>query len=229
MTTTDVLAQQRREIEALLPWHATGVLNACDAERVAAMLARDSELARRYNLVREELGETIRLNETLGAPSPRATERLMATIEADAAATRKSRRWFDIGPWTGRHLAELSPRALAWSTVGAGLAIVLQAGLIAGLCVGEHGGKGFEPVLIEERGPPSHGTYVLIGFALDATVADVTRFLQSHKATVIEGPKQNVLFRVRVADSRLPKDELARIVQQMQQDDRIVRFAAPTE
>jgi len=46
MTTTDLPARQRREIEALLPWHATGVLNACDAERVAAMLAGDSELSR---------------------------------------------------------------------------------------------------------------------------------------------------------------------------------------
>jgi hypothetical protein len=229
MTTDDVRARERRDIEALLPWHAAGALSARDAERVEAALAGDGELARRYELVREELGETIRLNETLGAPSLRAMERLMAAIEADAAAARQRRRWFRIGPWIAGRLSELSPRALTWSATAAALAIVLQAGLIAGLFVGEHSGKGFETVLLEDDGQPAPGAHVLLGFTPDATMAEITRFLQSHNATVIEGPKQNALFRVRVADHRLAKDDLARIVRQMQEDGRIVRFAAATE
>ncbi|MGB9066527.1 MAG: hypothetical protein WCC80_24545, partial [Pseudolabrys sp.] len=51
--------------------------------------AEDSELARRYELVREELAETIRVNEMLGAPSARAMEKLFAAIDAkEASATR---------------------------------------------------------------------------------------------------------------------------------------------
>jgi hypothetical protein len=227
MTTNDATARQRHDIEALLPWHAAGALSARDAERVEAALAGDSELARRYELVREELGETIRLNETLGAPSLRAMERLMAAIEADAAAAQRRRRWLDVGPWIARHLSELSPRALAWSAVAAALAIVLQAGLIAGLFISERSGKGFETVLFDDGGQPNQGAHVLLGFTPDATAAEITRFLQSHNATLIDGPKQNALFRVRVAERRLAKDDLARIVRQMQ-EDRIVRFAAPT-
>ena len=59
-------------IEELLPWHAAGTLSRRDAERVEAALARDPELARRFELAREELSATIHLNETLGAPSARA-------------------------------------------------------------------------------------------------------------------------------------------------------------
>ncbi|TMK08519.1 MAG: hypothetical protein E6G75_22175 [Alphaproteobacteria bacterium] len=59
----------RREIEELLPWHATGTLSRRDADRVEQALAGDRELARRYDLVLQELAETIHLNETLGAPS----------------------------------------------------------------------------------------------------------------------------------------------------------------
>ena len=59
---------ERQEIEALLPWHAAGTLSRRDADRVEQALASDRELARRYDLVREELAETIHLNETLGAP-----------------------------------------------------------------------------------------------------------------------------------------------------------------
>ena len=67
---------ERHEIEALLPWHAAGTLNRRDADRVEQALAGDRELSRRYDLVREELAETIHLNETLGAPSARAMEKL---------------------------------------------------------------------------------------------------------------------------------------------------------
>ena len=80
---------ERHEIEALLPWHAAGTLSRRDADRVEQALAGDGELARRYDLVREELAETIHLNETLGAPSTRALERLVAGIEAEGASGRK--------------------------------------------------------------------------------------------------------------------------------------------
>ena len=81
--------RERREIESMLPWHAAGTLDRCDAECVERALAEDSELARRYELVREELAETIRVNEMLGAPSARAMEKLFAAIDAEeASATR---------------------------------------------------------------------------------------------------------------------------------------------
>src|SRR6185437_16000360 len=77
--------QERSEVEDLLPWHAAGTLSRRDAQRVEDALARDSELARRYALVREELADTINLNETLGAPSARAMEKLFAKIDAEPA------------------------------------------------------------------------------------------------------------------------------------------------
>src|SRR5580704_1556546 len=87
MVMSNPEAPWREDIEALLPWHAAGTLARRDAERVERALAGDAELARQYAMVREELGETIRLNESLGAPSARAMERLMAAIDAEAAAT----------------------------------------------------------------------------------------------------------------------------------------------
>jgi hypothetical protein len=54
-------------------------------------LASDRELARRYELVRQELAETIHLNETLGAPSARAMEKLFAAIDAYEAGARRRR------------------------------------------------------------------------------------------------------------------------------------------
>ena len=55
--------KERYEIEALLPWHAAGTLSRRDTDRVEQALADDCELARRYDLVRQELAETIHLND----------------------------------------------------------------------------------------------------------------------------------------------------------------------
>jgi anti-sigma-K factor RskA len=82
----------RHEIEELLPWYAAGTLSAREAERVEQALAGDRELAQRYELVRRELVETTRLNETLGAPSARAMEKLFAAINAEEARAPRRRR-----------------------------------------------------------------------------------------------------------------------------------------
>jgi hypothetical protein len=84
---------ERHEIEELLPWHATGTLSRRDADRVEQALAGDRELARRYELVRQELAETSRLNETLSAPSAHAMEKLFAAINAEEPRVpRRGRR-----------------------------------------------------------------------------------------------------------------------------------------
>jgi hypothetical protein len=87
---------EHREIEALLPWYAAGTLSRRDANRVEQALAGDRELARQYDLVREELVETIHLNETLGAPSARAMERLFAAIVGPSPAHRRRIRKVDL-------------------------------------------------------------------------------------------------------------------------------------
>ena len=87
--------RERREVESLLPWYSAGTLNCRDAERIERALAADRELAQRFELVREELAETIRLNEMLGAPSERAMDKLFAAIEAEEA--RAPARGFSAG------------------------------------------------------------------------------------------------------------------------------------
>jgi hypothetical protein len=83
---------ERDEIEALLPWYAAGTLSRCEADLVDRVLACDRELARRYDLVRQELAETIHLNQTLGAPSRRAMEKLFAAIDVEETSRARRQR-----------------------------------------------------------------------------------------------------------------------------------------
>src|SRR3954453_22307802 len=92
-------APEREDIESLLPWHAAGTLSRRDAERVEQALAQDAELARRFELVREEMAETIHLNETLGAPSTRVAQKLFAAIDADSARKKGRTMSFQASGW----------------------------------------------------------------------------------------------------------------------------------
>jgi hypothetical protein len=228
MVMSNPEAPWREDIEALLPWHAAGTLARRDAERVERALAGDAELARQYAMVREELGETIRLNESLGAPSARAMERLMAAIDADAATTPR-RAPLNIAARVAERLMRLRPRTLAWSAVAAVLAIVLQAALITGLAVETaQRNSGFETALFSDKVSPATGTFVLVGFTPQVTTADLTTFLAANKATIVDGPSSEGLYKIRVATTKLARDDLAAIVKRMQDDSRVIRFAAPT-
>ena len=217
------------DIEMLLPWHAAGTLDQRDAQRVDAALASDPELARRYETVREELGQTIHLNETLGAPSPRAMAALFAKIDAEPARMRAA-SINNFGARIREFFASLSPRTLAWSASAAALAIMLQAGLIAGIVLKEHGpgpAGGYETASVPES-VPGEGSYAFIRFQPQANAADIAKFLETNKLSAVGGPFAGGLYRVRVGTAKLAQPDLARIVNKLQAD-KVVAFIAVAE
>jgi hypothetical protein len=213
------------DIEALLPWHAAGTLTRRDAQRVEEALVRDPELARRYALVREELTDTIHLNETLGVPSTRAMEALFAKI--DAEPTRRPAASLNLGARLTSWFASLTPRTLAWSASAAALAILLQAGLIAGIVLKQTAPAGYETASAPSTAP-GVGAFTIIRFAPQASVDDINKFLESNKLSIVAGPIPGGLFKVRVAVTALPKADLARIVKKLQ-EDKAVGFIAMAE
>jgi hypothetical protein len=213
------------EIEALLPWYAAGTLSRRDANRVEQALSGDRELARRYDLVREELAETIHLNETLGAPSARAMEKLFAAIDAEEARAQRHRRWFDLGSRISEFLSSLTPRTLAWAATAAAVAIVLQAAVLAAVMVKEPGAPS-GPGLAST---PSEGSYAVVRFAPQATADDITKFLGAYKATVVEGPLEGQLYRIRLSNTKLPQEEVGKLVRQMESESKVIDFIAAKE
>jgi hypothetical protein len=210
------------DIEELLPWHAAGTLGLRDAERVEAALARDPELARRFELVREELGATIALNETLGAPSPRAMETLFAKIDAEP---KRSRRPLGLAARVAAFFEALSPRTLAYAAAGAVIAIVVQAGLI-GVMVNKPGGRAYETASAPTTAP-GVGAFTIIRFAPQATMDDINKFLEANHFSVVAGPSGGGLYKVRVADAPLSPADLNALTQKLQKD-KVVGFVAPT-
>jgi len=223
MNTTN--KETHSDIEELLPWHAAGTLSRRDAQRVEEALAGDPELARRFAMVREELGETILLNETLGAPSAHAMENLFAKIDAEPA--RKPAVSLNLAARMSEFFASLSPRTLAWSASAAAVAILLQAGLIAGIVIKEKSAGGYETASAPSS-DPGVGAFTIIRFAPQASSDDITKFLEANKLQVAAGPMSGGLYKVRVSMTGLPKADLARIVKKLQ-EDKVVGFIATTD
>jgi anti-sigma-K factor RskA len=213
-------APERQDIEALLPWHAAGTLSRRDSDRVEQALASDRELARRYELVREEFNETIHLNETLGAPSARAMERLFASIDAEAPVAKK--RSFNLTARLVEFVASFSPRAVAYAGVAAALALVVQGAVLTNMAVRDAGTPG-GPVL--SSAPTEGGQRAVVRFTSNATLADVTRFLEINKATIVEGPTR-LGYEIRLEASPMPEADFTRTIQRMKAESRIVEFIA---
>jgi hypothetical protein len=220
-TTND---SERGDIEELLPWHAAGTLDYHEAQSVEAALASDPELARRYELVREELAQTIHLNESLGAPSARAMDALFAKIDAEPA--RHAAASFNLAARVREFFGSLSPRTLAWSASAAALAIMLQAAVIGGIVLKDKSAGGYETASAPAN-VAGDGTYAVIRFQPQASAADITKFLETNKLSVAAGPSADGLYEVRVAGNKLPKADLNRIIKSLQVDPVVGLIATP--
>jgi hypothetical protein len=228
MAMSKKMLDEPGEIEMLLPWHAAGTLNARDARRVEEALARDPELARQYAVIREEYAETIHLNESLGAPSARAMQKLFAAI--DGEPVRKPSLTSRISTGIAQFFASLSPRTLAWSAGAAAVALLLQAGVIgavlmqgqtyqtASLSVNERPAA----TMTRELGAAGTPPRALVRFAPDAKMADINALLDSYQATVVGGA--NGLFRLQFGGKSMNKDEVAGMMSKLR-GEKIVSLA----
>jgi hypothetical protein len=235
-TSKKMLAQEPSEIEMLLPWHAAGTLDARDARRVDEALARDPELAKQYAVIREEYAETIHLNESLGAPSLRAMQKLFAAI--DGEPERKPRVSFNFSARIAGFFARLSPRALAWSASLGALALLLQAGVIGAMLVKNQNASfqtasvsSNEPItrdlVTRDLGRATPPPRALVRFAPDARVADITALLDNYQASIIDGAKGG-LFRLQFGDRAMGRDEFAGLIRRLQ-NEKIVSLAVDAQ
>jgi hypothetical protein len=224
-----MLEQEPSEIEMLLPFHAAGTLNARDARRVEEALARDPELARQYAVIREEYAETIHLNESLGAPSARAMQKLFAAIDAEPA--RQPSASLNFSARFSGFFAKLSPRTLAWSASLGALALLLQAGVIGAVLV-KNQNSTFQTASLSTSEPITRdlagGTppHALVRFAADARVADITALLDNYHASIIDGAKGG-MFRLQFGNRAMSKQEVAALMSKLQ-SEKIVSLAVAT-
>ncbi|HEY7301494.1 MAG TPA: hypothetical protein VH684_26690 [Xanthobacteraceae bacterium] len=224
MNTLNQEPSEREQVEALLPWHAAGTLSRGEAERVERALASDRDLAREFELIREEFHETIHLNESLGTPSTRAAQKLFAAIEAEGARAPR-RASFDIAGRLSAFISGFAPKTLAYAAAAGALAIIVQAAVLTDLAVkGNQTGSSFG--LASKSS--SDGPAIMVRFAPQATASEITAFLGAYKAEMVSGPRSGNFYQIRVPGLNSPAD-ISSVVEKMQKESNIVAFVAARE
>jgi hypothetical protein len=225
-----MLEEEPSELELLLPWHATGRLNVRDARRVEEALARDPNLARQYDVIREEYAETIALNESLGAPSGRAMQKLFAAIDAEPERREATR--IGLATRISSFFSSLSPRTLAWSATLGAIVLVAQAAVIGTVLVKNQSSTfqtaslSTERTVVRDLGgvPPPRA---LVRFSQDARVADITALLDKYQASIV-GNARGGMFRLQFGDQAMNKDDLNDLISKLS-SEKIVGLAVPAQ
>ena len=227
-----------------------GRLNARDARRVEDALASDPELARQYAVIREEYAETIGLNESLGAPSARAMQKLFAAI--DAEPERKPSAGARVSAGISEFFSKLSPRTLAWSSSLGAVVVLLQAGVIGAVLMRSQPASFQTASLdaVEQRSAPSAPsavvapsnpapsapitrdlgasvaatpTRLLVRFTPDARIADISALLDNYQGSIVDGKGGMFRLQFRAMD----KDSVAALIARLQKE-KIVSLAVET-
>lgn len=232
------------EMEALLPWHATGALDRGVISRIDELLGRDTKLAAAHREIRDEMAETVLANEELGAPSPQTMDRLFAAIDAEPARSPSQASGF--AATMTAFFASLTPRTLMYSASVAALAFIVQGGVIGSLMLSSPVSDRSAitiPVTASVPAAPAasasgmgsvsssgsvtrslggdlqtdNGVRMQIRFAEDARISDIAQFLSANAASVVAGPKAGT-FTVRFGNTAMSKDDIVTLVKSLERE-----------
>jgi hypothetical protein len=225
-----MLEDEPSEMELLLPWHAAGRLNVRDARRVEEALARDPALALQYAVIREEYAETIALNESLGAPSGRAMQKLFAAIDAEPERREVTRT--GLATRISNFFSSLSPRTLAWSATLAAVVLVAQAAVIGTVLI-KNQSSTFQTASLStnEKAARDFGAAppprALVRFNQDARVGDIAALLDKYQASIV-GNSRGGMFRLQFGEQAMSRDDLNGLIGKLS-SEKIVSLAVPAQ
>jgi hypothetical protein len=100
--------------------------------------------------------------------------------------------------------------------MAAAVAILVQAAVIASVVVKEQR----SPSGPELASAPNKGSYAVVRFVPQATANDITNFFRAYKTKVVDGPLNtgSALYRIQLSETKLPKEEVGKIIRQMQSE-----------
>lgn len=195
----------RDALESLLPFYLNGTLEGAELARVESWLADDPAALISLAEAEAELSATNVANEAHRPPAD-ALKRFTASLEAETAPAPAVA--------AGSFFADLwekfigAPPAVAWGAAAAMLALVVaQAVTPTGNAPGTSGGS-FTEAGIERAA--SEAPHVLVVFAPDAGMAEISALLDETGASLAGGPKPGGIYRVELPATTIAEfDEIA--------------------
>ncbi len=215
---------ERDEIEALLPWYATGRLEPEDVTRVETYLAGDPGMRKRLELVRKEQNETVYLNMSVNVEPHTSADQFMAMANGNGSARGGStglKAWLDRlfeMPFFGT--AQLVGMAAVLVVLVQAVAIVMLAGSRDD---GEYRQASGETQVI------SADSFVLVRFTDGASIGGIAKMLMDLNMTITDGPRAGGLFRIRIGAADMSASDRERQIEALSERKELIAFVTASK
>ena len=121
-------------------------------------------------------------------------------------------------------MSNFSPRTLAYAGTAAAIALMVQAAVLTAVVVRNHDTPASHTLASD---PALSNQRAVVRFTANATLGDVTRFLDVNKAAVVHGPNRGGMYEIQLATSPMSDPEFTSAIQRMRAETNIVAFIAP--
>jgi hypothetical protein len=143
------------------------------------------------------------------------------TLPLSEMRARKGWVWWQLRRRLARFESSFGPRTFALLAGAAVIGIVVHA--MARREVATKESRGYQTASVQ-----TGGTIVAVRFAPQASVADITKFLEAYNASLIGDPRGAGFYRLLIGKSTMPQKDLAKLVGRMAQE-KVVEFAAAVQ
>jgi hypothetical protein len=120
-----------------------------------------------------------------------------------------------------RLISKSGPHVLVFSLAAAIVVVVVQAGLKTATVNKTGGGY-------ELASASTESTVLAVRFAPNASLVEITKFLDAYKASLFDGPGPGGFYKLRIASTSLPQGEIKALIDRMAKE-KVVEFAAAVQ
>jgi hypothetical protein len=143
------------------------------------------------------------------------------TVPLSEAPARKTKSAFALGGRIAKLESSFGRGTILWLIGAAVLAVSVPTAIRTVHLGQQHEGY-------QTASAPAAGAFVAIRFAAQASMEDVSKFLEAYHASLADGPRPGNMFRVRIGDTALPPPELTQIVSRMGKE-KVVEFVVAAQ
>ena len=215
------------ELEALLPWYATGQLSPDETRQVEAALREDAQLQKAFERIKLEWSQVRAENAAQPVPSSQMWDRLQARMSksTEAASAVKASPGITDRIKSFVDSFELSVPQMAMAGAAA-LVIALQAGTI-GVLWNKLGSTPTYETASGPQGTPAKGAKLLVAFQPDAPLSRISDLLLAIGGETVSGPKASGFYVVALKKPDLDSAKIEKILAQLRSRKELVRFVTP--
>jgi len=143
------------------------------------------------------------------------------TLPLSTVQARKSEVWVQVRRRFAKFESRFGARTFALLVVMAVIGIIAHATARREVVTKED--RSYRIASVQTGDP-----IVAVRFAPQASMADITKLLETYEASLVSGPRPSGLYRVRIGRASISQEDLAKLVSRMAQE-KVVEFTAAVQ